>query len=827
MSTTDPAIENERKWRRVTEIFGRAIELAPEDRWAFVSRECADDVALLRQIESLLRHDQEAGDQFLSPPLPDPAFDEILNPNADDPLIGQTIGAYTIRRVIARGGMGTVYLAEQANPRRDVALKIIRPGYGTRQTEKRFALESAVLSRLRHAHIAQIYEAGTFVLSIHGEEAAILESDGHEMKSGDAGLDGSEAALRTDVQHKNERRANPLVRPIHFFAMEYVPGAKSLIDYANEHALPIPDRLKLFCDVCEAIEHGHGRGIIHRDLKPQNILVDEDGVVKVIDFGVARATDSDVTVTTIQTEAGMLLGTLAYMSPEQCDADPLGLDVRSDVYSLGVVLYELLALSLPYDVSSSNIYSAIRAIKEAPPRLLSSINRRLRGDIQTIVEKALAKDPDQRYARVSDLCRDVRHYLNREPIDARPPTRWMRAVRWAMRNPKLTAVFGGIGISAIIVVATIFALWIADSRPHRLVLARNGSTYDAMSGREGTVGDRATLFSFSGVEMFTWDSRGEGIRAAALLNRPHCWGGGAVVVLGFREGGDPALCDRVCVFDANSPKKLIWDRTLDQATLDAMPDDGWPRPHFDQDREYRSWDFTVAGGWFFDIFTDEDHPGPEIVVYHQYKYGSQGALRIYSLNNEILFQVWQDGGIKSVYWMAESKLLICLGIKGDKDNYQEGIDLGGRHPMVLFAIRPTLGDRSNRWIYPHRPGIKPRYDGDRWNAEWFEPVWYKTPCPLNWASKGSINSGLFSPDLVRVPPVDHVQLLVHLSEFLNKNGEPFSLSFVLNSKGEIVDRTVSDDFSRHLLREIPNLPKCEEIELLDWVNPEPPCTSSG
>jgi len=287
----------------------------------------------------------------------------------------QRIGQYRIQRAIASGGMGTVYEALQETPRRTVAVKVIRAGIASRSALRRFEYESQLLARLRHNGIAQVYEAGT---------------------------------------HRDGEVTVP------YFAMEYIVGARPITDYVVQAGLSTRERLKLFAEVCEAVHHGHQKGIIHRDLKPSNILVDSSGQVKIIDFGVARATDSDLAVTAFETEAGQLIGTLQYMSPEQCAADPNDIDTRSDVYALGVVLFEMLGGRPPYDIKGTAIHEATRIVSEQPPTRLSTIDRTLSGDVETIVLKTLEKDRDRRYQSASALVADIERYLNNEPISARP-----------------------------------------------------------------------------------------------------------------------------------------------------------------------------------------------------------------------------------------------------------------------------------------------------------------------------------------------------------------------------------------------------------------------
>ncbi len=320
-----------------------------------------------------------------------------------------SIGRYRILRLLGEGGMGSVYEAEQDRPRRTVALKVIKTAWASPALLHRFELESQVLGRLHHPGIAQIYEAGT--------------------ADTDFGL-----------------------QP--FFAMEIIHG-KPLDQYAAAAPLNTRQRLTLMIQVCEAVEHAHQRGIIHRDLKPGNILVNENGHPKILDFGLARVTDGDMQATR-QTDMGQLLGTLAYMSPEQVLADPLELDTRSDVYSLGVILYELLAGKLPYTLSP-RVHEVLQTIQQTDPNPLSNVSRVYRGDVETIVAKTLEKDKARRYASAAELAMDIRRYLQDEPIVARPASTSYRMQKFVRRHKAL--VTGTAAVFLVLCFGIVASTW--------------------------------------------------------------------------------------------------------------------------------------------------------------------------------------------------------------------------------------------------------------------------------------------------------------------------------------------------------------------------------
>ena len=328
---------------------------------------------------------------------------------------GSRLGDVTIVRLIDEGGMGRVYEGLQGMPCRAVAVKVIRPGVLSPAAAKRFQHEAQILGRLTHPGICRIYSAG-------------MER-----------LPGGE---------------------VPYFVLEFIEDALTIIGYATQRSLSIRDRVTLFCDACQAVAHGHQKGVIHRDLKPGNILVDSAGRPKIIDFGVARSTDGDVALTTMHTDIGQLVGTLSYMAPEQFDGVADDLDVRADVYALGVVLYELLAGSLPYDIAKRPVYEVARVVKEVEPRSLSIVNTSLRGDLNTIVAKCLEKDCGRRYSSAAELAADLGRYLRGEPISASPP-RLLDSVARLARRHRLAAL-ATMGVVASLVLAifgiSVFAL---------------------------------------------------------------------------------------------------------------------------------------------------------------------------------------------------------------------------------------------------------------------------------------------------------------------------------------------------------------------------------
>jgi serine/threonine protein kinase len=456
---------------RVQAIFLAAIEQhAPEEWPGFLDEACAQEPALRGRVERLLRAQAQLG-SFHENVAPDPAATRG-EPLREGP--GTVIGPYKLLEQIGEGGMGLVFVAEQTQPvRRRVALKVIKPGMDTRQVIARFEAERQALALMDHPNIAKVFDGGTT------EE----KDEGGRMR--DESEDLSDSSL---IPHPSSFRGG---RP--YFVMELVKGLP-LTDYCDQQRLTTRQRLGLFLDVCAAVQHPHQKGIIHRDLKPSNILVavhDVTPVVKVIDFGIAKATGPQLTDATVYTGTAQMIGTPLYMSPEQAGQSALDVDTRSDVYSLGVVLYELLTGTTPFDsetlkkASHDELRRIIREDEPARPsaRLstlgkanLSTVAERrgadplnlsqaVRGELDWIVMRCLEKDRNRRYESASALAADIQRYLNDEPVLACPPSAGYWLKKYLRRHKGGVAVAAGM-LAFVAVIAGVIG-WVVGDRASR------------------------------------------------------------------------------------------------------------------------------------------------------------------------------------------------------------------------------------------------------------------------------------------------------------------------------------------------------------------------
>jgi WD40 repeat protein/serine/threonine protein kinase len=413
--------------RNEEELFAAAIEKPVEERAAFLDDACSGDASLRAQLELLVvAHDQP--DSLLDVPACDETL-QFAHPLAED--AGTTIGPYKLLEQIGEGGMGTVYVAEQKQPvRRTVALKVIKPGMDTREVIARFEAERQALAMMNHPSIAKVLDAG----------------------------------------------ATAAGRP--YFVMELVKGTP-ITDFCDQHKLETRERLQLFVTLCQAVQHAHQKGLIHRDLKPSNVLIelhDVTPVPKIIDFGVAKAIGQQLTEATLHTGFSQMVGTPLYMSPEQAGQSSLDVDTRSDIYSLGVLLYELLTGTTPFDketFSEVGYDEMRRIIREEEPTKPSAklstagglpalaanrgtepakLTRLVRGELDWIVMRCLEKDRNRRYETASALAADVQRYLHDEPVLACPPSAWYRFHKFARRNRRAVATVTAMTLAVVLAV---------------------------------------------------------------------------------------------------------------------------------------------------------------------------------------------------------------------------------------------------------------------------------------------------------------------------------------------------------------------------------------
>ncbi len=474
--------------QRVDDIFWIASEIdSDEARAAYLQGACGDDAQLRERVDELL-HAQTQAESYLEKPAAVIATAAIDTP-IEQP--GTEIGPYKLREQIGEGGFGVVYVAEQTKPiRRKVALKIIKPGMDSKEIIARFEAERQALALMDHPNIAKVLDAGT-TGGVEGQEPRVKSKES---------LDPQLLTLGPVAQ-----------RP--YFVMELVRGVP-ITEFCDKEKLTTEERLRLFTDVCRAVQHAHQKGVIHRDLKPTNVLVtlhDGKPVPKVIDFGVAKALSQQLTEHTLYTAMGQMVGTPMYMSPEQAEMSGLDVDTRSDVYSLGVLLYELLTGSTPFDKQTfkeAGLDGMRRIIRETEPVKPSAristleddhgatisdkrrvdrkrLEQSLRGDLDWVVMKALEKDRNRRYESASAFAADVESFLNNEPVAASPPSAIYRFRKYARRNRVafsfLATVIGvlalgvvGLSIANARIAAeqanTVAAL--AESREHYLLAER-------------------------------------------------------------------------------------------------------------------------------------------------------------------------------------------------------------------------------------------------------------------------------------------------------------------------------------------------------------------
>jgi eukaryotic-like serine/threonine-protein kinase len=393
------------RFHRIESIFNELSGMPSDDQAAIEARLVTltqDDPSIANEVRVMLDLDQSEHNILDQPAI------EINPQHLDDDSLPESIGSYTPIRIIGEGGMGIVYEAQQRDTNRHVALKVIRTRSIQDIIRKRFQREAQILAKLNHPGIATIFESGT----------------------------------------ADDNRTP-------FVAMELIDG-ESIHHYVRNKELTIEQRVELFVKICRAVAYAHSIGIVHRDLKPSNILVTSQGEPKVLDFGIAI--DMQLDERTMITQTGQLLGTLQYMAPEQIDRTTNESSTQTDVYALGLIAFELFTGSRAHAGRDSSMYELIRSIRDIEPQTLGSHNRALRGDLETIIAKALASEPQRRYPDARALSDDLDRFLLNKPIEARPPSTWYQLRKFSHRNPILVG-----SVASIILVLFVSIVLIANA----------------------------------------------------------------------------------------------------------------------------------------------------------------------------------------------------------------------------------------------------------------------------------------------------------------------------------------------------------------------------
>lgn len=623
-------------------------------------------------------------------------------------------GPYRILRLIAHGGMGSVYTAcdasNQGAPRDLVAVKVLATRSAVWSGPERLRRESEILARLDHPSVAKMLGAGT------------LPEDG---------------------------------RP--WFAMEYIVDGEPVTQFARRRGLDQRQRIQLFLKVCHAVEHGHQRGIIHRDLKPSNILVSpSDGVPKVIDFGIARSTDLDVVRTTTVTAVGEVIGTFRYMSPEQCDGNPAAIDVRSDVYALGVILHELVCEAMPYEVPTESILAAAMAIRESKPAFPTSMHPKLR----IILSTAMAKAPAARYASVNAFASDLMCFLAGDAIAATAPSPWTRATRWAARHPTGFALL----VFVALVVITSGTAWITYRSLQRVVDIdlRQGGRILALTD---PLGNTHAVFD---------SHRPRGIDAADLLPADERANLPELLLVAMSHDAPVPFAGSLQAFTADGWHDPRWVSTVSIGDCPAFDDATLERLNAGR--------FYVNSLITADVFADR--PGEEIVVVFDHSPGPFGVVRVLDRDGAILYEAWHRGALRAPFWSQERRLLLLAGW----NNAGEWRDrVGGEsmeektRPQIICALRPE-----------ERPGGTAWLDVDGGMGEDRAPVaWYLALSPGAFASKMNDGDHRFFPPRSQTPGV-----VARFQMVVPDSGE--SVTFVIDARGEEVtdEREVSDTYLR-------------------------------
>jgi serine/threonine protein kinase len=606
--------------------------------------------------------------------LADSAGDEAADMTDDDPSapLPRTIGEYRVRRLIAVGGMAEVFEAVGPSQKR-VALKVVRHYPPGSPAARRLLREADLLQLLDHPCVARVHEAG------------------------EAPIDGNAPGLP-------------------YIAMDLIEQGRPIDAYVEEAGLSTRERVRLMSRVVDAVSHAHRRGVIHRDLKPSNVLVGADGEPVVVDFGIgANAGGVDATMQTLQTLPGQLLGTLQYMSPEQVSGEPAGVDLRTDVYSLGMILYKVVTGETPYTTAGVPLVIATQIVRTASVPQMRTNGRRVDRDLEAVIAKCLSKSASQRYQTVEALCDDLNRWLRGHRVEARSSRWWIGFTQWLGRHPIAATLLACSTIVLVSVATAVVSVRIVNSTPHSLYVNRSSRL--------------AQVRTLSGRVMHEWQD----LAAMGGNNK-------TAVIVRASDGRQSERFIAVCmstyhehdtsnleIVSMQDPEHVLWsgpgvtptDRYPEYLERDLIKGTALP----DKRKEFFGRKLAVA-----DVF--EEVPGEELIVLAPNRRHFPTAIRIYSLSPmltgddpEVLYECWHPGHLDSVHWHEESDSLLVTG-KNNRLDYAQVNEAhhNWRHPGVLFAVRPVQGH------------IESQLDRPRWLTEFPSgsergPLWYRVLTP--------------------------------------------------------------------------------------------------
>ncbi len=637
------------------------------------------------------------------------------------------IAGYVIDRLLGAGGGGTVYRAVRAGSEHTVAIKLLNrrlgAGHGAPEAQRAWR-ELHLLSQLRLPCLPHVHDY-----------------DEHEGRL--------------------------------YIVTDYVDGLP-LAEYCEEHALDREARGKLLAAVADCVQTLHEHGVIHRDIKPANIIINPHGQPIIIDLGIAALLTDDVMDTL--TAEGAPIGSPAFMAPEQARGDRNTISTRRDVYSLGATAYYILTGEPPHDMTAT-IHEAVRRVAQDPPRDPRELDRTLPKPLASVLWKAVAPKPADRYASAAGFAADLRHWLNREPVEAGGLTLAHRIGRLIAHHPITTTAAACTTIALLVFAATYVSVWYLNARPHHMELTPDGREARLMSVRNNILN--------------TWRAEAkDGIRFAQLVERPAELGRGQIALVAFNSNVEIEHAGALCAFSLGDFERPIWSRRI--TNEDLLPE------HVEH--KYKTEGFGIAWVEVQDVFPKR--PGLEVIANYQHAPGSACAIRVYDMSGEVLYQIWHDGSLGSGYWMVGPRLLVLCGLNSEvpwPKRAHEGAKnvKTGTPPIVLLAVKPRAGHIAAAGT-TNSPG------GDTATLSWYR-------CLLPAAASDFFTAGIVSKPF---PEDGHRRRFVRL--YVKLRGEmDAGFSWLVDDQGNVVSDAVSATDAYRLLQSRGQAPNPDNFHLGD------------